>query len=81
MVPNMDVANLMAAKADLFVVIGTSLNVYPAAGILNFVPPTVPRWLLDPGDFDLQYYGQLKHIKKTAVQGANTLKEELRKHL
>lgn len=81
MVPNMDVANLMAAKADLFVVIGTSLNVYPAAGILNFVPPTVPRWLLDPGDFDLKFYGQLKHIKKTAVQGANTLKDELRKHL
>lgn len=81
LVPNMDTANLMAAKADLFVVIGTSLNVYPAAGILNFVPPGVPCWLLDPGDFDMQFYDKLKHIKMTAVQGANTLKEELRKHL
>lgn len=80
MVPNMDVANLMATKADLFVVIGTSLNVYPAAGILNFVPPQVPKWLLDPGDFDLAVYRDLKHIRLTAVQGVNVLKEELRKH-
>lgn len=80
-VPEMDNANLMAGTADLFVVIGTSLNVYPAAGILNFVMPDAPKWLLDPGDFSLDYVRGLKHIKKTAVNGVEELKAELYKYL
>lgn len=80
-VPEMDNANLMAGYADLFVVIGTSLNVYPAAGILNFVLPYAPKWLLDPGDFSLDYVQELKHIQKTAVQGVEDLRAELWKHL
>jgi NAD-dependent deacetylase len=80
-VPKMDMANYMAGSADLFVVIGTSLNVYPAAGILNFVMPDVPKWLLDPGDFSLDYVRELRHIKKTAVNGVEDLKQELYKHL
>src|SRR5688572_3054566 len=55
MVPDMDRANQLASNAELFVVIGTSLNVYPAAGVLNYVRPYVPTWLLDPGDFNLDY--------------------------
>jgi NAD-dependent deacetylase len=81
MVPMMEVANEMAAHADLFVVIGTSLNVYPAAGILNFVAPFVPTWLLDPGEFHLDYVKELKHIRLTAVKGADVLKQDLLKHL
>jgi NAD-dependent deacetylase len=77
----MDNANYMAGTAELFVVIGTSLNVYPAAGILNFVMPTVHKWLLDPGDFSLDDVRGLIHIKKTAVNGVNDLKTELYKHL
>lgn len=80
-VPEMDNANLMAGSADLFVVIGTSLNVYPAAGILNFVMPDVPKWLLDPGDFNLDYMRSLSHIKKTAVNGVADLSAELNKYL
>lgn len=81
MVPAMETANAMASQADLFVVIGTSLNVYPAAGVINFVSPYVPMWLLDPGDFNLDYIRELKHIKKTAVNGAEDLKKELLKQL
>lgn len=81
LVPEMDKANKMAEKADLFVVIGTSLNVYPAAGILNFVPKHVPTWLLDPGEFHLDYVKDLKHIRQTAVSGVRQLAEELMKHL
>lgn len=79
-VPEMDNANLIAAHADLFIVIGTSLNVYPAAGILNFVMPKVPKWLLDPGDFSDEYEKELIHIKKTAVNGVDDLRAELLKH-
>jgi NAD-dependent deacetylase len=81
LVPAMETANHMAHQADLFVVIGTSLNVYPAAGVINFVSPYVPTWLLDPGDFNLDYIRELKHIKKTAVNGVEDLKRELMKHL
>ena len=55
LVPLMDQANYLAAQADFFIVIGTSLNVYPAAGILNFVSQEVPKWLIDPNDFQLDY--------------------------
>jgi NAD-dependent deacetylase len=81
LVPEMDKANRMAEKAELFVVIGTSLNVYPAAGIINFVPQNVPTWLLDPGEFHLDYVKELKHIRKTAVSGIVDLEQELMKQL
>lgn len=81
LVPEMERANHLAEKADFFVVIGTSLNVYPAAGVVNYVPSYVPTWLLDPGDFNLDYIRELKHIKKTAVSGSEDLKKELLKHL
>lgn len=81
LVPSMEAANQMAQQSDVFVVIGTSLNVYPAAGVINFVSPYVPIWLLDPGDFNLDYIRELKHIKKTAVEGAEDLKKELLKLL
>ena len=80
-VPEMDRANLLAARADLFVVIGTSLNVYPAAGILNFVMPHAPKWLLDPADFDLHEVKDLNHIKKKAVAGIKDLQKDLWKYL
>ncbi len=80
LVPEMDKAIALAQHADFFVVIGTSLNVYPAAGVINFVPAFTPTWLLDPGDFNLDYIRELKHIKKTAVSGAEDLRKQLLKH-
>lgn len=77
MVPEMDNAITVAEKADLFVVIGTSLNVYPAAGILNYVPQKAPKWLVDPGDFSLDYVNNLRHIKKVASEGMKEFYREL----
>ena len=78
LVPLMDQAYYLAAQADFFIVIGTSLNVYPAAGILNFVSQEVPKWLIDPNDFQLDYIKYLNHIKSTAVDGLNQLNEQLK---
>ncbi len=78
LVPLIDQANYLAAQADFFIVIGTSLNVYPAAGILNFVSQEVPKWLIDPNDFQLDYIKYLNHIKSTAVDGLNQLNEQLK---
>jgi len=77
MVPEMDNAIEVAAAADMFVVIGTSLNVYPAAGILNYVSNKAPKWLIDPGDFSLDYVNNLKHIKKVASDGMRQLYHDL----
>jgi NAD-dependent deacetylase len=81
MVPEMDNAYLIAEKADLFVVIGTSLNVYPAAGLLQYVSNYTPKWLIDPGAFNLDYIKQLKHIQQTAVNGITELQNDLLNHL
>lgn len=78
MVPEMDNAVTLAEQADLFVVIGTSLNVYPAAGILNHVKPSAQKWLIDPGEFNLDYVINLKHIKKVATEGVRTFVNELK---
>jgi NAD-dependent deacetylase len=77
LVPEMENANYIASRAELFIVVGTSLNVYPAAGILNFTLPQIPKWLVDPGDFNLDYIKTLTHIKKTAVKGIDELKTAL----
>ncbi|MDI9341918.1 MAG: NAD-dependent deacylase [Sediminibacterium sp.] len=69
MVPEMANAALIAEKADVFVVIGTSLNVYPAAGLLHQINPETPKFLIDPGTFNLDFVRNLKHIQKTAVEG------------
>lgn len=76
-VPEMDRAIIMAEKADLMVVIGTSLNVYPAAGVVNYVKPNIMKWLIDPGDFNLDYIANLKHIKAVASEGMKTFIKEL----
>jgi NAD-dependent deacetylase len=48
MVPNMDLSYLIASKADIFIIIGTSLNVYPAAGLVEYAPSETPKYLIDP---------------------------------
>jgi NAD-dependent deacetylase len=81
MVPEMEKAYLITEQADLFVVVGTSLNVYPAAGLLSYVNHNTPKWLVDPGEFNLDYIRNLRHIKQTAVNGAEELRKELEKNL
>lgn len=47
-VPNIEPAAALCEQADFFIVIGTSMNVYPAAGLIHYVPRTTPCWLVDP---------------------------------
>ncbi len=79
MVPMMEPAIDMVGKADLFTVIGTSLNVYPAAGLVNYTPSAIPKWLVDPGDFNLEHIQNIEHIKETAVNGMKKLQDVLMK--
>ena len=60
---------------DAFVIIGTSLNVYPAAGLLDYVPAGVPVYLIDPNDVNVTRRDVVV-IKKGASDGMRTLIEE-----
>ncbi|MBI3518803.1 MAG: NAD-dependent deacylase [Bacteroidetes bacterium] len=76
-VPEMDKAIELAEEADVFVTIGTSLNVYPAANLIHVVQPDIPKFLVDPGDFNLDYVKNLSIIKATAVEGMKILHKKL----
>jgi NAD-dependent deacetylase len=75
-VPMMPEAEKIVRQADIFVIIGTSLNVYPAAGLLNDVRKNVPIYLIDPKDVYTMRY-DIHHIKKGASEGVKELKKLL----
>ncbi len=78
-VPMFDRAARIAAEADLFVVVGTSLAVYPAASLVRYVRPGVPVWLVDPGTPDTAgIRNPLVHIRKRAAEGVPELAARLR---
>ena len=69
----------LVSEADIFVIIGTSLNVYPAAGLLNYVRANVPIYLIDPNDVH-DPSGRVSHfIRKGASEGMRELIEILKK--
>ncbi len=76
-VPNMTEAKRICKEADIFVIIGTSLVVYPAATLIESVPWKIPCYIIDPGDFYEQDLYGFEHIKTTAVAGVDILKERL----
>jgi NAD-dependent deacetylase len=58
-------------------VIGTSLNVYPAAGLLNYVPNSVPKYLVDPNGSGVSGISNLTIIKEKAGKGVTELVKKL----
>jgi len=77
MVPEMDRAIELAATAEIFITVGTSLVVYPAAGLLHYAPAKSVKYLVDPGEFELSLVKDVKHIREKASEGLKTLQEEL----
>jgi len=74
-VPNITVAAEMAQEADIFIIIGTSLNVYPAAGLIHYVRPSVPVYLIDPNPINAG--SRVRQIQKGASEGMKELYDEL----
>ena len=73
----MDEAVRLAADADIFVVIGSSLNVYPAAGLINYAPAKAGLWLIDPNDVTVPVFRKVEVIKEKAARGVEILTERL----
>ena len=76
-VPNIEKACELASQADIFVVIGTSLVVYPAAGLINFVRPGVPIYYIDPNPADVSGIPGVTVIREPATKGMQTLERLL----
>ena len=72
-VPKMEEAIPLVQQADIFVVIGTSLVVYPAAGLINYTQYETPKWLIDPNDMPLPRIPNLKFINEKATVGVDYL--------
>ena len=79
MVPAMDQACLIAEKADTFIVIGTSLNVYPAANLLNFISTDCDAYLIDPNITTVPHHHTITIIKAKAGTGVPALVKKLMK--
>ena len=78
-VPAISDAIPMVKAADIFVVIGTSMNVYPAAGLIHYVKPNTPVFLIDPKPVDV--YQKVIFIQEKAGKGLEILTKELQKLL
>ena len=72
-VPNIEKAMKLASEADIFVVIGTSMVVYPAAGLIDCVRPGTPVYYIDPKPAPIQGIPNLTVIAEPATRGVETL--------
>ena len=78
-VPEIEPAIDETMTADIFVVIGTSLNVYPAAGLLRYVPKGKPIFLIDPKPVSSHGINNIEQIVKGASEGMEELIKRLDK--
>lgn len=76
-VPMIETAIEYVKKADIFLIIGTSLNVYPAAGLLNYAPDDIPIYLIDPKKVPITSGRKVNVIQKGASEGMKELKKIL----
>ena len=76
-VPMMEEVIPLVEMADILLVIGTSLAVYPAAGLVNYVPPFAEKFYIDPNGLDEVNIHDFTIIPKTAGEGVPSLVKQL----
>lgn len=76
-VPAIEEAARICATADYFAVIGTSLQVYPAAGLIHYVPSEVPKYIIDPDLERVPLEENLTYIQQPATTGVIALQQLL----
>jgi NAD-dependent deacetylase len=77
MVPLMEVAARHAAEADIFLVVGTSMVVYPAAGLIHYVPYDALKYVVDPKIPDVSNVPSVRMIQDKASTGMEKVMAEL----
>jgi len=76
-VPMMDVAIEITKKADILLIVGTSMQVYPAAGLIDFAPLDIPKYIVDPNKPGTSNYSNLHFIEEKATTGMEKIRETL----
>lgn len=76
-VPMIEVAANIASGADVFLVVGTSMVVYPAAGLIDYVPDRVKKYVVDPKKPDILHVPNLEFIAEKASTGMERVREWL----
>lgn len=77
MVPNMEKAAQIVPSADILIVIGTSLVVYPAAGLTDYARKGIPKYIVDPNMPELYDDSGWEHIQERAAVGVPKLVDRL----
>ena len=77
-VPMIEKAAMIMSQADIFILIGTSLQVYPAAGLINYVPDDAPKYIIDKKIPAVGEYENIILIEKTATEGVGELLKMLK---
>ncbi len=81
LVPMIEVAVQVTRTADIFVVVGTSLLVYPAAGLVNYAPWKIPKFIIDKSVPGSQSLYNLTVIEKAATEGIVQLQSLLQQYV
>ena len=76
-VPMMEKAVAIIQDCDYFVVVGTSLQVYPAASLLEYAPPYLPKFIIDKKIPEMGHYPNITFIEKPATEGVAELRKLL----
>jgi NAD-dependent deacetylase len=76
-VPMISQAARLCATADIFILIGTSLAVYPAAGLIDYVPASVPKYIIDPHIPEVRTSRMVIKIEAKATVGVPQLVNQL----
>ncbi len=76
-VPMIEAAAQKVAEAEIFIVVGTSLVVYPAAGLVDFTKPEISKYIVDPSTPELYSFNNWIHIKEKAVKGVPSLTKKI----
>lgn len=76
-VPMFQEAVSLTKNADILIIIGTSLTVYPAASFLQYAHPEIPKFLIDPKSEPSNFFNNLTIIRRTAIEGVPTLISQL----
>jgi len=76
-VPNIMKATKLAEMADVFMVIGTSLMVYPAAALINYVPDDSLKYMIDPNASDNMHLKNMTVYRNKAVEGVTHIVDQL----
>lgn len=72
-VPNIEEAQRLSSLSDIFVIVGTSLNVYPAAGLVDFAPYDIPKYVVDPNHTRAELIPNLEILRAKASEGMEQL--------